>query len=376
MQFAACGGRTPASERTARPRSPADTNRSQLKYMPASRTISDELRKLVRQSSHYLAALVASLGLGFISFPIFTRVFSVADYGLIDFTQKILLLFTAASKMGLQNSALRFYNGQMFSADAQSARRYYSTMFFGVAVAAAGVGLLFVGAVKSSPVWLIDAPIAALLCFASALIFLRAMESLLLSFLRIEERSKAYGATTVGIRAGTIAAVCLLLPLAGRSARTYLSGLMVVEIAAVVILSVLLVHRGLLGPGKFDFSLFRAAVAFGFSLIVSEVASIILDSGDRVLVRHYLGGAALGYYTVAYGLSVYVNDLLIAPLNLALLPIYLRLWTSEGREKTIEFLSVAFDLFLMAAAGVFAVTTVSQLLWFCSLLQSMAVPTS
>ena len=62
---------------------------------------------------------------------------------------------------------------------------------------------------------------------------------------------------------------------------------------------------------------------------------------------------ALGYYSVAYGLSIYVNDLLIAPLNLALLPIYLRLWAAEGRARTIEFLTLGLDLFCMVAVGVF-----------------------
>jgi O-antigen/teichoic acid export membrane protein len=48
---------------------------------------------------------------------------------------------------------------------------------------------------------------------------------------------------------------------------------------------------------------------------------------------------------------------LIAPLNLALLPIYLRLWRTDGPGKTAEFLSVGLDLFLMAAVLVLAVST-------------------
>ena len=72
--------------------------------------ISNELKKLLRHSSHYLAGLLGAMALGFVSFPIFTRVFSVADYGTIDFVQKILLVLIAVSKMGTQNSALRFYD--------------------------------------------------------------------------------------------------------------------------------------------------------------------------------------------------------------------------------------------------------------------------
>ena len=67
----------------------------------------------------------------------------------------------------------------------------------------------------------------------------------------------------------------------------------------------------------------------------------------------------LGFYTVAYGLASNVNTLLYAPLGLAILPIYMRLWNSEGREKTIEFLSVSLDGFLLAAAALFALSFVA-----------------
>ena len=99
----------------------------------ASETVGQELKTLARQSSHYLFGLLSSLALGFISFPIFTRMFSIADYGTIDYAQKILLLVTALSKAGGQNSALRFYDREAFAADPGRARSFYSTMLLGVA---------------------------------------------------------------------------------------------------------------------------------------------------------------------------------------------------------------------------------------------------
>ena len=69
-----------------------------------------DIKGLFRASSHYLAGLLGKIGIGFISLPILTRLFSIADYGVIDLAGKILLLLTALSKMGLQNSALRFFD--------------------------------------------------------------------------------------------------------------------------------------------------------------------------------------------------------------------------------------------------------------------------
>src|SRR5580700_8084343 len=116
--------------------------------MDLSRSVAGEMKKLIRHSSHYLAGLFGGLAIGFISFPIFTRIFSVADYGMIDFIQKILLVPTALSKAGMQNSVLRFYNEKEFSSNRQAARSYYSTMLFGVAAMAVLITLVFLVAVK------------------------------------------------------------------------------------------------------------------------------------------------------------------------------------------------------------------------------------
>src|SRR5689334_21155220 len=83
----------------------------------ASTEVGREIGGLFRASSHYLAGLLGKLGIGFISLPIFTRIFSISDYGLIDLAGKVLLFLTALSKMGLQNSTLRFFNGKAFDTD-------------------------------------------------------------------------------------------------------------------------------------------------------------------------------------------------------------------------------------------------------------------
>src|ERR1700691_151627 len=139
-----------------------------LDQMDLSRSVAGEMKKLGQHSSHYLAGLFRGVVIGCISFPIFTRIFSLPDSGMIDFIQKILLVPTALSKAGMQNSVLRFYNEKEFSSNRQSARSYYSTMLFGVAAMAVAITLIFLIAVKLLLRHLIDGPLATLLCFASA----------------------------------------------------------------------------------------------------------------------------------------------------------------------------------------------------------------
>lgn len=327
--------------------------------MSDSPSVASELKRLIKQSSQYLTAMVVNLGLGFVSFPILTRVFSVADFGIIDLVQKVFLLLTATSKLGQQHSALRFFNRENFEKNPEESRRYYSTMYLGVMGMGLGVTGLFALVVWALPPTLLMPTMSSLLLFASILILLRAVQSILWSFLRIEERTGVYNVANVALRAATILAVLFLLPRMGASAHTYFTATMGVELLIVSSLTIPLISRGVLSVGSFDLPLFKSAILFGAPLVIKELSYIILDSGDRLLIQSFLGAEALGFYSVAYGLSSYVSTLLILPLELAILPIYLRIWNAQGRSKTIEFLSIGLDVFLMASALILAVVAVT-----------------
>ncbi|HSK43648.1 MAG TPA: oligosaccharide flippase family protein, partial [Candidatus Binatia bacterium] len=102
------------------------------------------LKTLYRHSSHYLGGRLVVMLLGFISFPVFTRVFSVAEYGAMNLITNTVLLLTVLSKFGFQHSVQRFYpeDGQAGGQDAL--RRYYSTLCYSTAILALVLTLLFV----------------------------------------------------------------------------------------------------------------------------------------------------------------------------------------------------------------------------------------
>ena len=309
-----------------------------------------EVKQLLRQSSHYLAGLLGSLALGFISFPIFTRVFTVADYGLIDFAQKIILLVVAICKCGLQNSALRFYDRSTFAADPQAARRFYSTMFLSMAAPAladyTAVRRVHQRSRRARSSIPGSGPCS---CWRPGSSFCARRNPSYGRFCGSKSAPRPITSSTLILRGATIAAVCLLLPLLGTSITTYFTGTLAVEAVVVGIVLFPLVRRGLVRLGGVDPVMVRASFAFGLPLVIQEIAGIVLDSGDRAVIRHFMGDTPLGLYSVAYGLSSYVNTLIMAPLGLAILPMYMRIWKTHGRERTIEFLSQGLDGFLMAA---------------------------
>jgi O-antigen/teichoic acid export membrane protein len=319
-----------------------------------------ELKTLFRQSTHYFVGVAGGMGLGLIAFPVFTRLFSVSEYGLIDLAQKILMVLAAFSKLGLQNAALRFFDPAEFKTDKDAASRYYSTMLFGAAGMAIVVTALFVGTMGVlSPAW-VDPHTSTILIWAAALVTFRAMQSVQWSFLRIQERTKLYNVLSLVVRGGTIAAVLFLVWYGGAHAQMFFAGTLIVEFAVFVYLAAPLARDGFLTFAGFDRRLFWAGCVFGIPLVVQEIAYLVLDSGDRALVLYYLGADALGHYSVAYGFGAYVYTLIVTPLNLAILPVYMRIWTTQGREKTIDFLSEGLELFFIGAAAVFVLVLPSS----------------
>src|SRR5205807_4142701 len=121
-----------------------------------------------------------------------------------------------------------------------------------------------------------------------------------------------------------------------------------------------LARRRLLSPERFDSAFLRAALRFSFPLMIAEISWVVLDSGDRLFIQHYLGAQSLGFYAAAYGIAIYLQDVLMAPLQLALFPICMKVWTSQGKKATQEFLSHSLDQFAMVAVGVVGVAVVTS----------------
>ncbi len=92
------------------------------------------LKTLYRHSSHYLGGRVAVMLLGFISFPLFTRVFSVSDYGAMNLIMNTVLLVDGRLKVRISTFGATLLSGRrQLPPDPDALRRYYSTLFYGTA---------------------------------------------------------------------------------------------------------------------------------------------------------------------------------------------------------------------------------------------------
>ena len=313
------------------------------------------LRTLHRRSTHFMGGRVLLLLLGFISFPIFTRVFSVAEYGLISIINLTILFLTSGAKLGLQSSAQRFYHEGETQSPAQLTR-YTSTLIVGTSLISALACCGLTAGVFLTPDSLLGPPVKKALMAGLALIVIRNARSLITNLLSVRGEMVPFNAIEVSSKAVSIGLILLALFLWRKSVAVFFLATTVGEAICLLAALPFLVRKRLLSRNAFDSHLLRIFLVFGVPLMWTEIVWGVLDSGDRYVVQFLMGSVAVGHYSAAYNICKYIQDVMLAPVSMALFPMVMMIWTQKGRNDTEEFLSRSLDHFVLAGIGVLAAT--------------------
>lgn len=308
--------------------------------------------------SRYAAGNVAITVAGLVSFPLLTRLLTVDEYGLMNLVATALALLVALGKLGTQHAVLRMQAEVRVREGEAGLLRLGSTSLAGMAATGAVVALAWAIASQALPAgWWGDPRVAPLFAFTAVLVALRCVESALVAGLRADERSGALNTYLVAKRWATLLAVIAVLVGVSRDLWGFYAATLVVEVVA---LGLLVRHRLAQQPVAWhavSWPQWRAMVAFGLPMLSYEAASIVLSMGDRTLVQQRLGAETLGAYMAAYNLCDYLRAALLAAAVAAAQPAYLRLHAEQGRVATTAFLARFVRLYVVAAAGLVAVTS-------------------
>ncbi|MEK7729666.1 MAG: oligosaccharide flippase family protein, partial [candidate division KSB1 bacterium] len=312
--------------------------------------MSKTLRGFLRQSSHYSIGQVLILFASLISFPILTRVFSVAEYGTMSLISNTVLIVTAIAKAGLQNSIVRFHDEYSRGEHKHLHAGYLSSLLLG------GLSLaMIVSALWAMGTMLVDNFIDehtmtfALLLVSSGMVFFRSAESLLLGFLRAEQETLALNSYRVFVRYLLLGTMLAFLFLVSKSLMSFYVSQLVAMALGLGALAVWRFRAYRPRFTHFSREIFQTALHYGFPLIGFELVSMLLNYVDRYCLQYYLGADYVGLYSAAYNLSDYVKDVVVMPLTSAVAPIYMRLWATKGQDATRKFLENALRTYALFA---------------------------
>ncbi len=305
------------------------------------------IKSLFQQTSWYFVAHLFSTGIAFFSFPLWTRYFSVKEYGMLSFIGVTMAFVGPFTKLGLHRSSVRFYSQFDDTNSGKPLSVFYTTLFLGAMGICILIAVLFWGIIAFlGPERVGGEEMYELFWLTSLLIALGGGPGMFISFLRVEEKAKLFTSIqAVSLTIKLALSIVLVMVLLVGVKALYLAAIYLQCVTVTLAIIVLWRQKKLILASFSSVFLFEA-LRFGLPLVPAELANEISGMGDRFLIQYFMGMEAVGIYSVGYSMTSHLKSFLTV-MMFALTPMYVKIWEEHGRIKTQEFLSSVLDYYLM-----------------------------
>ena len=272
-------------------------------------------RRLGKEVLVYGLGVVASRAASFIMLPIYTRLLTTKDYGLLQLLDMTLNIAAILVSAGVVTGVMRFY----FKATTDRERHEVLGAAFGLQVGLNLLGTLLLCA-GAGPIWrlgLSGTGSPTLVYIAAANFTLGALSVVPLLQMQMERKALAYSVATVSRVAIQLGLNILFLV----GLRWGVLGILLSTMATNVLIGVATTGWML---RRTSLAMSRAAVRdlrrFGVPYQIATAATFILTFGDRFFLEAFHGLAAVGIYGLAYQFGFLLDSVAVAPFNRAWVP--------------------------------------------------------
>ncbi|MGB7540844.1 MAG: oligosaccharide flippase family protein, partial [Burkholderiales bacterium] len=305
------------------------------------------IRKLFLHFGQFFGTGMLLLLLGFVTFPILTRLLTREEYGILGLVTNTIAIAVAIAKGGLSESIIRFY--REYTVTPERLTLFTSTVLTrGVLLAGIVVGVYVFALPLINRLIGVDPRYLRCFLIMAVYLFARPLNIIVMNYMRALGKIFLLNVVNAVMKIAEVAiAFTLLLWLIG-DLYGYFLGIALAQIGATVFL-----YRWLLTNHRFSIAQVSGTLTFdllkfGLPLLLTELAYLLLSYTDRYMIVAYHGQAVLGLYTVGYNVPSYVNDMVMFSLSYAVVPIYTELYAREGKEATETFLSRSLNYYFMA----------------------------
>ena len=311
------------------------------------------IKHLFSQSSSYFVGRVLLMLAGLVSMPILTRILTKEDYGLMSLVFSALTMISTIMACGFPQATTRLF-AEYEAKGLEHVRRFCRSMVLGsVAAGVVGVAVTLLASLALEQVEHLK-EMAQYVRWFSILILIRVVTGVVLQIYRAAQSPLGYNGVMLANRYLQVLCGVGLVVYVFHNVTGVFLGTICVE-SLVLVMSIVVLHRqGKLGGGG-QLEEIGDAVRFGLPLVVADLLTTIVATGDRFVIQFLVDAKAVATYTIAYDISEYIGTLFATPIQLALLPMIFRRWSVGGYEETSAFVSVslryAFAVVIPIIAG-------------------------
>jgi O-antigen/teichoic acid export membrane protein len=296
--------------------------------------------RVFRDTSSYMAGQLGLLLLGFVTFPLFTRLMSRADYGTLSLINTSLSVLLTLFGLGLPNAVVRFFPEYARGSDERRVCFNTTQLVGSILSSCTGCALLLASSFLIHPGAKNASFVVGLRCVAFVLVS-RAALNILLEIFRVGRHVGLYNALALAQRlanAGGAVAGFLFF----RSLNGLLGGILCGETLLTVVAAAFAYRYGYISITTPDRDQLWESLRFASPIMLASLAATVMAFADRYLIQAYLGPEAVATYAVAYDLCGYIQVLILTAFRLAVLPELVSRYTEFGAEAASEFLSRTF----------------------------------
>lgn len=260
------------------------------------------LRILVKDSAIYALGTIASRLVGFIMIPVYTRMLTPADYGVIETIIRLVDIISLFLALGLAEALLRYY---YLPKDEDERRQLVgSTLSLNLVI-------VVVGSMLTLPL----SPVLAYLAFGHdryapyvtvSLISMLMGNLMELPLTLWRAEAKAWRFTTISLSklfSHLVLNIVFLVLLRWGIWGVLLSGLINAVVWSAVLGWTVRRRYGI----RWDRSWLRRVLSYGLPLVPASLSQFVLHYSDRFFLTRYATEAELGLYSLAYRFGMLVS---------------------------------------------------------------------
>jgi len=274
-------------------------------------------------------------GVAFLTVPIFTRLLTPSDFGVISLYTTWVGVFTVLVGLSLDSSVIRAY--QDFKEDYDG---YLSSVLFLSILPL--ISIIFLGIIFRSTIsTIIGFPyyIMMLIILQSYFVFIIGFNNMryIAQYLYKKSLLISISNTVLGI----IMSIILVLSFSESKYLGKIIGMFIpVLFIAITVFGVILFK----GKNFINTKYWKYALALSIPMIPHVLAHLILGQSDRVLINKYIGSDAVGIYSFAYNIGL-ISQVLLGSLNNAWVPWFYKKMDENDKGMIISVTNKFIALF-------------------------------
>ena len=303
------------------------------------KAIGKENIEFISHSKNYLSAEIFISALAFISIPIFTRLLSPNEYGILAIFSSITSIFAILLGFNIRGAVARYY----YEKSHDFAEFLGNNLLFILLFNFFAISLIYLFKDSIANFFVIIPYLFLIAIFISAFTI---PSNMYLAYLQASKQSKKFSLISIskGILSLIISIIWVYLLKENRYYGKVYSSLLIATMFAVYMIF------SLVKLSKFNFKLehIKYSIKFGVPLIPHAFSGFILAFFDRIIINQLTGSLNTGLYSFAYNVGTVMHIVAMA-MNKSWVPIFYQNMANEDFKK-IDNLAYNYSKYIYFAA--------------------------